>query len=139
MLLLKVKLSTLRMLVSFNCNMMGTNSGAGTAYPSGAPTFTHCFYCDLCCSIVSFWCNFSKPLFFFWPCIISTNYQKIILKFFVLCGAFARTGTILSFARKLTHIEIIILESNLECSKVLLYHIVDVFHKIFILGSQLDA
>ena len=37
-------------------NTTGATSGAGTAYPSGAPVFTPVFT-GLCCSIFSFLCS----------------------------------------------------------------------------------
>ena len=47
-------------------------SGAGTAYPSGAPDFTPSFEWGSCYSIFSFICTFCRSLFvllyfFFWP------------------------------------------------------------------------
>ena len=38
-------------------NTTGSISGAGTAYPSGAPEFTPGFQWDSCCSIFCFLCN----------------------------------------------------------------------------------
>ena len=57
------------------CNQiitMGATSGAGTAYPSGAPEFTPGFLWGSCYSIFSFICMFCRSLFdllyfFFWP------------------------------------------------------------------------
>ena len=57
------------------CNYSNTtsaNSGAGTAYPSGAPEFIPGFQWGWCYSIFSFMCIFCRPLFvllyfFFWP------------------------------------------------------------------------
>ena len=52
-------------------NTTGTTSGAGTAFPSGAPGFTPVLWCS-CYSIFSFVCMFYRSLFvllyfFFWP------------------------------------------------------------------------
>ena len=52
---------------------------------------------------------------------ICINYKKIILKFFVLSVALARSGTLLPVVREITlvkkHKECIILYSNHECAK----------------------
>ena len=53
-------------------NTTGATSGAGTAYPSGAPEFTPGFLWGSCYSIFSFMCTFCRSLFvlmyfFFWP------------------------------------------------------------------------
>ena len=53
-------------------NTTGATSGAGTAYPSGAPEFTPGFQWGSCYSIFSFICMFCRSLFvplyfFFWP------------------------------------------------------------------------
>jgi hypothetical protein len=53
-------------------NTTGATSGAGTAYPSGAPEFTAGFQRGSCYSIFSFICMFCRSLFvllcfFFWP------------------------------------------------------------------------
>ena len=48
------------------CNQTNTTivtSGAGTAYPSGAPEFTSGFQWGLCYSIFSFMCMFCRSLF----------------------------------------------------------------------------
>ena len=55
-----------------NCIYMGATSGAGTAYPSGAPAFTPGFYWGSCYLIFSFICMICISLFvllyfFFWP------------------------------------------------------------------------
>jgi len=44
-------------LVSFNSNTKGNNSGAGNAYPSGTPEITPGFLWGSCCSIASFLCS----------------------------------------------------------------------------------
>ena len=44
-------------------NMTCATSGAGTAYPSGAPEFTTGFQCGSCYSIFSFMCMFCRLLF----------------------------------------------------------------------------
>ena len=53
-------------------NTTGATSGTGTAYPFGAPEFTHGFKWSSCYSIFSFMCMFCRSLFvllsfFFWP------------------------------------------------------------------------
>ena len=54
------------------CNMTGTTSGAGTAYPSGEPDFIPVFQWGSCYSIFSFMCMLCRSLIvllylFFWP------------------------------------------------------------------------
>jgi len=47
-------------------NMTDASSGAGIAYPSGPPNFTHGFQWRSCCSIFSSMCMFVLLSFFFW-------------------------------------------------------------------------
>ena len=53
-------------------NTMGVTNGAGTAYSSGAPEFTHGYKWGSYCSIFSFLCSVFKSSvvllsFFYWP------------------------------------------------------------------------
>ena len=57
---------------------------------------------------------------FFYNIQISTTYEKIILKFIVISIALDRLGSSFLVIREVTHIKIIILESNLEFVKGLL-------------------
>ena len=65
-------------------NTMGVTSGAGFAYPSGAPEFTPWFLVGLCNSIFSFISMFCRSLFvslyfFFWPlCCLSFDLRILI-------------------------------------------------------------
>ena len=64
---------------------MGVTSGAGTAYPSVAPEFTHDFQWGSCYSIFSFICMFCRSLFvllyfFFGPlCCLFFFYIQILI------------------------------------------------------------
>ena len=58
--------------ICYYINTTGATSGAGTAYPSGAPEFTPDILWGSCYSIFSFICMFCRSLFillffFFWP------------------------------------------------------------------------
>jgi hypothetical protein len=60
-------------------NTTGAASGAGTAYPSGAPECTPGLEWDSCYSIFSFICMFCRSLFvlfyfFFWPMWVPPRY-----------------------------------------------------------------
>ena len=65
-------------------NTTGATSGAGNAYPSGAPWFTPGFKWGSCYSIFSFICMFSRSLFvllyfFFWLlCCLFFNIRFLI-------------------------------------------------------------
>ena len=65
-------------------NTTGVTSGAGTAYPSGAPEFIPGFQWGSCCSIFSSMCMFCRSLFvlwyfFFWPlCCLSFDIRILI-------------------------------------------------------------
>ena len=68
---------------------MGATSGAGNAYPSGAPKFTPGFKWGSCYSIFCFICMFCRSLFvflyfFFWPlcCLFFFDIQILITPFF---------------------------------------------------------
>ena len=72
-------------------NTTGVTSGAGTAYPSGAPEFTPGFQWGSCYSIFSFICMFSRSLFdllpfFFWPlcCLSFFDIRILITSFWYL-------------------------------------------------------
>ena len=67
-------------------NTTGVTSGAGTAYPSGAPEFIPGFQWDSCYSIFSFICMFCRSLFvllyfFFWPlyCLFFFDIRMLIV------------------------------------------------------------
>ena len=66
-------------------NTTGVTSGAGTAYPSGAPEFTPGFKWGSCYSIFSFICMFCRQLFvllhvFFWRlCCLFFFYIRILI------------------------------------------------------------
>ena len=63
-------------------NTTGVTSGAGTAYPSGAPEFIPGFQWGSCYSIFSFICMFVDRClsFFFWPlcCLFFFDIQILI-------------------------------------------------------------
>ena len=63
--------------------------------------------------VVKWFCDY------FYKVTVSTNYKKIILKFFVFSTALSRTDTNLPVVREITRInyKIIILEWNWECAK----------------------
>ena len=64
-------------------NTAGATSGAGTAYPSGAPEFTPSFQCGSCYSIFSSMCMLSRSLFvllylFSWYCLTLFDLRILI-------------------------------------------------------------
>jgi hypothetical protein len=92
----------------FNFFYVATNCECSICYNQGLK-----YYTNPCYNIIRWF--FSKVQ-------ISTNYEKIILKFVVLCLTLAEPvpGIILLFAKEITCVKRIILESYRQCAKDLL-------------------
>ena len=77
-----------------------------------------CSTLSCCNNLLIFYLLYNYPLIFY-EVQISTNYEKIILQFFVLSSTLARPGTILHIIWEITCIKrykkCIILKSNWEC------------------------
>jgi hypothetical protein len=115
---------------------MGATSGAGTAYPSGAPEFTPGFQWGSCYSIFSFICMFWWSLFvllpFFFLAIVfsvlprftDSDYPFVIVKHFLQLFLYLQLYSLL--LNMCTNIFVFIFLGNNWVHSCSLYHWCDV-------------